>query len=308
MPHSAPTHRVGGRQRNGRCAFGAGAAWPDAFLFREAPLEMCMQTLEPAVVTTRHPLDPLTAEEIQAATDILKKERALDSGHRFVYVMLKEPVKKDVLAYQPGDGSQVDRQAFVVLRDRFRHKTFEAVVSLTRRKVVGWEEIADVQAPIMLEEFMAVDEIVRQDPRWQQALRKRGITDFEMAITDAWSAGYYSDDDAASSGRFCRPLTWIRPGPGEHVYARPIEGLIVKFDLDKMEVIDVEDHGVVPVPQKTANYTADKISDPNNVPYFPDGVRKDVRALDITQPEGASFQVAGNQVSWQKWKFRIGFN
>ena len=46
-----------------------------------------MQTVEPAVATTRHPLDPLTADEIQAASSILKKERGLNSGHRFVYVM-----------------------------------------------------------------------------------------------------------------------------------------------------------------------------------------------------------------------------
>jgi primary-amine oxidase len=267
-----------------------------------------MQTLEPAVVTTRHPLDPLTAAEVQAASSILIKERGLAADNRFVYVMLNEPAKSDVLAWKPGDDAKVDRQAFVVLRDRLRHRTYEAVVSLTQEKVVTWEEIPNVQAPIMLEEFMTVEEVVRKDPRWQAALRKRGIADFDMAITDAWSAGYYSDDDAAEKGRFCRPLTWIRPGPGEHVYARPIEGLIVKFDLDKMEVVEVEDHGVVPVPAKTANYRADQISDPDNVPYFPDGVRKDVKALDITQPEGTSFQVSGNQVSWQKWKFRIGFN
>jgi primary-amine oxidase len=65
---------------------------------------------------------------------------------------------------------------------------------------------------------------------------------------------------------------------------------------------------VVPVPTRKANYGADQISDPNNVPYFPDGVRKDLKPLDITQPEGTSFQVNGNQVSWQKWSFRFGFN
>ncbi|HMH56148.1 MAG TPA: hypothetical protein VK535_07770, partial [Gemmatimonadales bacterium] len=60
--------------------------------------EVHMQTVEPAVATTRHPLDPLTADEVQAASSILKKERGLDAGHRFVYVMLNEPAKKDVLA------------------------------------------------------------------------------------------------------------------------------------------------------------------------------------------------------------------
>ncbi len=77
-----------------------------------------MQTVEPAVATTRHPLDPLTSEEVQAASTILKKGRGLDAGHRFVYVMLNEPVKKDVLAWKPGNGTQVDRQAFIVARKR----------------------------------------------------------------------------------------------------------------------------------------------------------------------------------------------
>src|SRR5205823_14243466 len=270
--------------------------------------EVQMQTVKPKVATTRHPLDPLTADEVQAASTILKKERGLDAGHRFVYVMLNEPAKKDVLAWKPGNGTLVDRRAFIVVRDRTRRKTFEAVVSLTQEKVVSWEEIKGVQPSIMLEEFMTVDEVVRKDPRWQAALRRRGVTNFEMAITDAWSCGYYSEIDGAEKGRFCRPLTWIRPGEGQHVYARPIEGLIVKVDLDRMEVVEVEDHGVVPLPPKTANYTADGISDPGNYPYFPDGVRKDLKPLDIAQPEGTSFKVEGHLVSWQKWNFRVGFN
>jgi primary-amine oxidase len=267
-----------------------------------------MQTVEQAVATKRHPLDPLTADEVQAASSILKKERGLTSDQRFVYVMLQEPSKKEVLAYKPGNGVRVDRQAFIVLRDRAKKSTIEAVVSLTNEKVVSFKPIEGVQSSIMLEEFMTVDEVVKKDPRWQAAMRKRGVTDFELAITDAWSNGYYTEDDDARRGRFCRPLTWLRPGPGEHSYTKPVEGLIVKFDLDKMEVIEVEDHGVVPLPKKKANYTADKISDPDNVPYFPDGPRKDVKALEISQPEGTSFAVEGNQVSWQKWSFRIGFN
>jgi primary-amine oxidase len=139
-------------------------------------------------------------------------------------------------------------------------------------------------------------------------MRKRGINDFSLAILDAWSCGYYGPEDGAEKGRFCRPLTWLRTGEGEHSYAQPVEGLILKFDLDKMEVVDVEDHGVVPLPPKKGNYTADAISDPNNVPYFPEGPRKDLKTLDITQPDGTSFEVNGNRVTWQKWSFRIGFN
>ena len=36
-------------------------------------------------------------------------------------------------------------------------------------------------------------------------------------------------------------------------------------------------------------------------------MRKDLKPVDIVQPEGPSFTVEGNQVEWQKWKFRVGF-
>src|SRR5438046_7210423 len=128
--------------------------------------EVQMQTVKSKVATTRHPLDPLTADEVQAASTILKREHGLDAGQRFVYVMLNEPAKKDVLALKPGNGTHVDRQAFIVVRDRTRRKTFEAVVSLAREKVVSWEELKGVQPAIMLDACMTVDAGVPKGPRW----------------------------------------------------------------------------------------------------------------------------------------------
>ncbi|HLJ34146.1 MAG TPA: primary-amine oxidase, partial [Ktedonobacteraceae bacterium] len=55
------------------------------------------------------------------------------------------------------------------------------------------------------------------------------------------------------------------------------------------------------------NYTAEGITSVTNVPSFPEGVRTDVKPISITQPEGTSFQVDGQQVTWQKWRFRVGF-
>ena len=50
----------------------------------------------------RHPLDPLTGAEIEAATSILKRDRHLKDSARFVYVTLREPAKETVLSHQPG--------------------------------------------------------------------------------------------------------------------------------------------------------------------------------------------------------------
>ena len=265
-----------------------------------------MTTTAERATAVRHLLDPLTAEEIETATRILKQERGLGESARFVYVTLREPAKDAVLGYRPGE--PIDRQADVVIRERAEHKTYEAVVSITAGEVRLWRELDGIQPAVMLEEFVATEEAVRKDPRWQEAMRRRGITDFDMAMIDPWSVGYGGPEDAASEGRFLRPLTWVRQGdPEDHGYARPVEGLIVRFDLDRMEVVDIEDHGVIPLPPRSGNYTSEAIRDAGNVPHFPDGDRQDLKPVEITQPEGTSFTVDGHEVSWQKWRFQVGF-
>jgi primary-amine oxidase len=258
----------------------------------------------------RHPLDPLTAEEIEAAGRILKQHRGLAPSARFVYVTLREPPKDAVLSKDQAidKGQAIEREAHVVLRERAEGKTYEAVVSITKGEVRLWREVPGVQPAIMLEEFLATEAAVRKDARWQEAMRRRGITDFDLVMIDPWSVGYNGPQDAAGRGRFLRPLTWVRQGdPDDNGYARPVEGLIVRFDLDRMEVVDIEDHGVVPLPPQSGNYTAEAIRDPANVPHFPQGPRRDVRPLSITQPDGPGFTVDGHEVRWQKWRFQVGF-
>src|SRR5215471_21369530 len=229
-----------------------------------------MQTVEPSVATARHPLDPLSPEEIEATSGILKSQRGLADTARFVFVTLDEPDKQAVLGFTPGDA--IERRAFVIVRERAERKTYEAVVSITRGEVVSWEEKTGIQPPIMFEEFLTSEEIVRNDPRWQEAMRKRGVTDFQNVMIDPWSLGYNGPDDAPDKGRLVRPITFVRRGdPDDNGYAAPVEGLVVRFDLDRMEITDIEDHGVVPLPPRSGNYTSEGITDPNNTPYFSAG-------------------------------------
>ncbi|HYW27200.1 MAG TPA: primary-amine oxidase [Terriglobales bacterium] len=265
-----------------------------------------MQTVEPSVATARHPLDPLSPDEIQAASEILKAQKGLAESARFVFITLDEPDKATVLGFEPG--GEIERRAFAIIRERAERKTYEAVVSITGRAVVSWEERPGIQPPIMFEEFLASEEVVRGDARWQEAMRKRGVTDFQNVMIDPWSLGYNGPDDAPEKGRLVRPITFVRRGdPDDNGYAAPVEGLVVRFNLDTMEVVDVEDHGVVPLPPRKGNYTVEGITDPNNYPHFPKGTRADLKPVEITQPEGTSFEVHGQEVRWQKWRFRIGF-
>ncbi|MFN0281263.1 MAG: primary-amine oxidase [Kineosporiaceae bacterium] len=254
--------------------------------------------------TATHPLEPLGPGEIAAASGILTASGEVPDGVRFVFVELAEPPKALVAAWRPG--APWDRRAALLVRHPGLRATYEAVVSLTGAAVVSVRAVDGVQPPMMAEEFMACEEIVRADPRWQAALRLRGVEDFSLTMVDPWASGYTGPDDAPSVRRLARPLTFVRSGPDDNGYARPVEGLIVTVDLDEMAVVDVEDHGVVPLPPNAGNYYPELMTAPGNVPAFT-RIREPLKTIDIAQPDGSSFMVEGHAVSWANWRLRIGY-
>jgi primary-amine oxidase len=252
-----------------------------------------------------HPLDPLTAQEISDAVAILRSGGALEPNVQFVMVTLQEPVKPAGLVFDPA--SPPDRVAKLVTYSKVEHLIYEVLVSLTTSAVLSVTPVPGKFPSVMMEDMFAVEALVQSDPQWQEAMRKRGVSDFSLAMVDPWPSGFTGPgDDPRTGPRLCRPLTFMRSAPGEHGYARPVEGLIVTVDMDAMTVVDVADHGVVPLPAHPGNYDGARMFDPQNRPAFTQ-FRDDVKPIEITQPEGPSFTVDGWGVTWQKWSLRVGF-
>src|SRR3984957_16166074 len=167
---------------------------------------------EPAAAP--HPLSPLTAAEIETVSAAVKATQKLNAETaRFVYISLYEPAKHDVIAFENGATSKApDRLAKVVLRERADRAPYEAVVRLPSAGAAGGAEVIDfkrvpgVQPSVMLEEFLAAEDIVRRDPRWQGALRKRGIEDFDLCMIDPWSTPNVEPGVGPTDGRFVSPL------------------------------------------------------------------------------------------------------
>src|SRR6266567_991721 len=265
------------------------------------------QASVPDAATSRaHPLEPLTAAEIEAAAAAVTAAAGLGPSARFVYISLYEPAKAEVIAFEAG-GPAPERLVKLVLRERAERASYEGIVAVDRAEVRSWRRVDGVQPSVMFEEFLAAEETVRSDPRWQEAMRRRGVTDFSLCMIDPWSSPNVAPGLGPDDGRFVRPLTFVRSAPDDNGYARPVEGLVTLVDLDTMTVVDVEDHGVVPLPEHAANYSAEALTAPGNLPRFPEGPRQDVRPLDIVQADGPSFTIDGHHLRWQKWDLRIGF-
>ena len=251
-----------------------------------------------------HPLEPLSEAEIRITAEAVRAHPEFTPAVRFVYVELAEPPKDFVTSFEPG--RTWDRRAEVVLRDGARKRTCEVLVSVTAGEVLEWREVDGVQAPMTFEEFFRCEETVRADERWQAAMRRRGVEDFAQAMIDPWASGHTGPGDAPGEGRFARPLTFVRSEAEDNAYARPVEGLIVTVDLDAMEVVDVADHGVVPLPPMAGNYYPELADREDNAPASR-GPRTALKPLEITQPEGPSFTVNDHEIAWSNWRLRIGF-
>ena len=243
---------------------------------------------------TSHPLDPLIPAEIEGAVAILRAERDLGPRVRFESVELLEPPKESV--YGRNGHQPPGREAFIILLDNETGATFESVVSLSEGQVRSWTAVPGVQPRLMMDEFFECENAVKASPEFQAALRKRGIDDTDMVMVDPWPAGNYGVPEEEGL-RLSFARSWLKTGPNDNGYARPIEGVIAVVDLNEMRVLRVEDHGVVPVPTNDGNYAAEFVGE----------FRKDLKPLDVVQPEGPSFRVNGNLVSWQKWSFRVGY-
>jgi primary-amine oxidase len=248
---------------------------------------------------TTHPLDPLDAVEIAAVAAIVRAYDgdggALADGHRFVTIALAEPEKAAVLGWADG-GAAPAREAEVVILDRRAQETVEALVSLDAGAVTAWRRRRDIHPMAVVSELMEAEEAVRLHPDFQAAMARRGVTDFDTVQVDAWPAGHFGPEDETGQ-RLCRAVAFIRPRPGDSEWAHPVDGVIVLVDLNTLEVLRVEDHGVVPIPPEDGNFDAETAAP----------LRDDIAPLEITQPDGPGFTLAGRVLTWQRWQVHVGF-
>jgi primary-amine oxidase len=243
-----------------------------------------------------HPLEPLTPQEVQLAVTLLKDNAKVTRTTRFVSVSLKEP-SKDVVHKFTGK-EPIRREANAVLFDNGTNSCYETTLSLTDRKLLTWKHIPGVQPTMTMDEQIECEQAVLASDEFKAALMKQyGLNDTSLVMVDIWSAGNYGSEEDRTR-RLARPLCFVRQDPTDNGYAKPIEGLRPVVDLNAMKVIRVEEYGHWPLPSQQCNYAADRVTN----------FRKDIKPLEIAQPEGPSFTVDGYQVRWQNWSFVIGFN
>jgi primary-amine oxidase len=250
-----------------------------------------------------HPLDPLTAEEVGETTAAVRAAdefQSLSDRWRFITIDLREPPKHALVSWASDqDEERPRREAEVVLLDRDDGATHEVIVSLDEAgagTVASWRRREDVQPMAVVAELMEAEELVKHDQGFRAALARRGVDDFDAIQIDAWPAGNFNHEDEIGL-RLARCIAFVRPHPEDNEWAHPVDGLIALVDLNRLEILRIDDHGVVPIPQESGNFDV----------IAAGTLRDDIAPLEITQPEGPSFSVDGRVVTWQRWQLHVGF-
>lgn len=245
-----------------------------------------------AIETRPHPLNPLSAAEIQAAVNAVKASPQYQAGFRFTEVALREPPKDQVWNFvYSAQPVAAPREANVTVLDG-KH-VIEGVVDLKSATLKSWKPIEGAHGMVLLDDFGTVQAVIEGSTEYAQALAKRGINDVKKVVATPLTVGYFDGKDGLKQDqRLLKVVSYLDTGDGNY-WAHPIENLVAVVDIEQKKVLKIDDAGVVPVPMKAT-------------PYDGRGRKATaVKPLEIIEPEGKNYTITGNSIHWQNWDFHV---
>ncbi|KAF9734134.1 copper amine oxidase [Paraphaeosphaeria minitans] len=276
-----------------------------------------------------HPFKILSIEETRLARDVilsLHPDVVVDFREIFLNEPNKELMKKYLEAEhtaQPGQSAHSKRPPrlakcmYDVIGSDKVPQYHESLVDVDTSKRVKHEVVGkDQQASLTLWEFEHLVQACNESEEFQQAIKEFHLPEgFELVI-EPWPYG--GRDDTTETTRYFQGLCFgqdTRSGnPDSNFYAYP---------LPIIPVMDAHTKKICRVDRLATGGKGDSLAGKTHSPrvlehcqpaeYVPElvegGTRKDMKPINITQPEGTSFKVSDDSfVEWQKWSFRVSFN
>ncbi|RMZ08836.1 hypothetical protein D0864_01647 [Hortaea werneckii] len=281
-----------------------------------------------ALRTRPHPLRLISDSEIFEARNILLsslRQSEAPPSIRFKNITLHEPAKADLLPYLDAEalGTPAALRPFVprcveiiwsTANERIVH---ESIISLDANAEVSRTGPKKGQhGSIDRYEAKSAAEKIVNHPEVREAVKSLGLAEDVTIACDPWMYGADRDNDEETHKFIQGYLYALAPGKGpeSNQYSYPLPFSPV-YDVFTGELARIEPMGTGGREDGIELNTADALPMAHCIPneYHADILdgpqRTDLKPLHVSQPEGPSFNVTdGNCVSWQKWRFRVGFN
>lgn len=249
--------------------------------------------------TPKHPLDPLTIQEINEVHDILVSTPPFASSPSSMVVhslVLDEPDKHLVIRWQQND-PLMPRRAQVILR--FKGESYNIIVDIASRRVSYLPVPKSGYPTLTVEDMTSSIWVPFNNLEFNQTIMSRGVRMSDLACLPVSSGWYQSMED---NRRLIKVQCYSAEGTA-NFYMRPIEGLTVLVDLDTKDVVEISDVGQnIPIPTSSGTdyryEVTSKTKQNTNI--------RPLNPISIEQPEGPSFEITDNyHVKWAGWDFHL---
>ncbi|KAG6830086.1 hypothetical protein H0H92_002258 [Tricholoma furcatifolium] len=275
----------------------------------------------------KHPLDPLTPDEIAQASLAIRHyfaEKTEVKTIKFVTLYLLPPPKKVVLAHlgiptspgaKPEEATPIIRQAEADFLELNGYKcSYNAILSYrdSQWTVDTLEKLPGIQhSQVSVEELVAAERAVQNNPLVQKLAAEVGVEPHQICC-DGWSIGY--DDRFPQERRVQQALAYARFSEHDNLYAHPLStpnGEVLSAPStappalsDVEDSLDASGRRRIPPPIEGHNFLPDLMLEDDKNFKFRDGLKP----LHVVQPEGVSFKIInGHELEWQNWKMHIAF-
>lgn len=260
-----------------------------------------------------HPFDPIRPSEIRETVQILNAAFP-GATLRYKAIDIQEPLKGDVIPFIEAErtGSRLPKKPARIVYSLFHRldtgALLKGIINLDAKKILLAKELPrGVQGPVDVDEMIEIEELCLKHPAVLAEIEKMKLPKGITVCNDPW---IYGRDDQTEQRRLFQCYMYIVPNnhPQTNHYSLPCTFSPV-FDARTKELVRIDhlptgaDHTTHETgpwrPVEPVEYAHDLQNQP---------LRNDLKPYNVQQPEGASFNVDGQEVSWQKWKFRVGFN
>ncbi|EXJ92699.1 copper amine oxidase 1 [Capronia epimyces CBS 606.96] len=270
-----------------------------------------------------HPLDTLSIEETHRARDLVASLHP-DTVLSFREIYLEEPSKEELIQFLTAEhagknAAHPHRTALVqydvIGSDRIP-QYHESVIDLDEEKRISHVVLDESQhAGLTLSEFDTLVDVCKASQMFKDICAEIELPEGFEVIVEPWPYGGPFPDE--ENRRYFQGLCFARDtrsgNADSNFYAYPLPFIPV-MDAHKREIIRVDRLATGGKGDSLDAKTHSKkiIDHCKASEYVPEllknGPRKNLKPLNVLQPEGPSFSVDGSLIEWQNWRFRVGFN
>ncbi|MDB2523473.1 hypothetical protein N9X88_05345, partial [Alphaproteobacteria bacterium] len=244
------------------------------------------------------PWDGLRPEEYAQAAGLLKAVH--DDAVMFTRISLRQPEKAVALAWQDGDTAQRGAEVTFLVAGKPRL----ARLDLTGNRILSDAPMTGGQP--MLSGTGELEPIVvklSEHADVLAALAKRGVEPGQGICLPRTIGRFFTAQANPARERLLRLDCFNISGdgalgilPSTNLYARPVEGLAILYNITTDEIIEIKDTRLGNAP-------------PHDLPTgeFNNGTRK-VKHVAQSRPDGVNYKMTGSRIDWQGWQFRLRFD